>query len=355
MRLFVFGLGYSARAVVERLRPKLEAAWGTTRDPKKLREIEALGVTPILFDGSSDPADGLVAPSYPSPQGPRERALPPPLNSGVPEFSNSASRSGEHPTSVRGMGVAPTLEAALEKATHVLVSIAPDEAGDPVLRHFGAELAAAKPLSVVYFSTVGVYGDHNGAWVSEESACRPASKRSRQRLAAERAWREFSEQPGLPVAIIRLAGIYGAGRGPFEKIRRGMARRIVKPGQVFNRIHVDDIAAIVEAALTQKADGVLNGSDDEPAPPQDVLAYAADLLGVQPPPEVAYDDADLTPMARSFYGENKRVRNDRIKRKLGVRLAHPTYREGLRAVLAAETKEPLGQAAGAIPEVRREN
>jgi nucleoside-diphosphate-sugar epimerase len=163
------------------------------------------------------------------------------------------------------------------------------------------------------------------------------SKRSGQRLTAEAAWRQFSEATGVPVAIIRLAGIYGPGRGPFQKIRNGTARRIIKPGQVFNRIHVDDIAAIVEAAFTHKADGIFNAVDDEPAPPQDVLAHAADLLGVPPPPEVLFQDADLTPMARSFYGENKRVRNQRIKRELGVRLAYPTYREGLRAVLQAET------------------
>ncbi|HYD87712.1 MAG TPA: NAD-dependent epimerase/dehydratase family protein, partial [Vitreimonas sp.] len=190
MRLFIFGLGYSARAVVERLRPRLEAVWGTTRDPQKLSDIAALGVPPILFNGNSDVADGL-APRHPSPQG-----------------------GGE-------------LVATLRGATHILVSIAPDETGDPVLRHFGAELAGVKPKSIVYLSTVGVYGNHDGAWVDEESACRPVSKRSRQRLAAEAAWRVFSEQSGVPVAIIRLAGIYGPGRGPFERIRSGTARRIL--------------------------------------------------------------------------------------------------------------------------------
>jgi len=307
VRLFIFGLGYSARAVVERLRPRLEAVWGTTRDPQKLSDIAALGVTPILFDGRPEAADSHSGPSYPSP-------------------SPSPQGGGE-------------LVATLRGATHILVSIAPDETGDPVLRHFGAELAGVKPKSIVYLSTVGVYGNHDGAWVDEESACRPVSKRSRQRLAAEAAWRVFSEQSGVPVAIIRLAGIYGPGRGPFERIRSGTARRILKPGQVFNRIHVDDIAAIIDSALAHQANGVFDGADDEPAPPQDVLAYAADLLGVPQPAEVAYEDADLTPMARSFYGENKRVRNDRIKRELGVRLAYPTYREGLRAVLAAETNE----------------
>jgi nucleoside-diphosphate-sugar epimerase len=179
---------------------------------------------------------------------------------------------------------------------------------------------------------VGVYGDHDGAWVDEDTPCRPVSKRSRQRVEAELAWRRFAADTGVPVAVIRLSGIYGPGRGPFEKIRRGTARRIIKPGQVFNRIHVDDIAAIVEAAFLRRADGLFNGTDDEPAPPGDVLAYAAELLGVPPPPEVPYESAELSPMARSFYGENKRVRNDKIKRELGVELRYSTFREGLRAV-----------------------
>jgi nucleoside-diphosphate-sugar epimerase len=203
-----------------------------------------------------------------------------------------------------------------------------------VLRHFEKELAAAKPRSVVYLSTVGVYGDHGGAWVDEESECRPFSKRSRERLLAENEWRRFGAESGAPVAIIRLAGIYGPGRGPFEKIKAGTARRIVKPGQVFNRVHVDDIARIVEAAFEKRADGIFNGVDDEPAPPQDVLLYAAELLGLPPPPEVQFDNAKLSAIARSFYAESKRVRNDKVKRALGVTLRYPTYREGLRATLA---------------------
>jgi nucleoside-diphosphate-sugar epimerase len=284
-KLFVFGLGYSARAVVRRLRPALQAAWGTTREPDKADQLAIQAVRPVLFDG-------------------RERR--------------------------------PAVGAALAKADHVLVSIPPSKQGDPVLAHHREDLAALKPRSLVYLSTVGVYGDHGGAWVDEASECRPVSARARQRLNAEMAWRAFADEAGVPTAIIRLAGIYGPGRGPFEKLRRGTARRIVKPGQVFNRIHVDDIATIVEAAFAGRANGVFNGADDEPAPPQDVLAYAAELLGVPPPPEVAFEDADLTPMALSFYGDNKRVRNDKIKRELGVQLACPTYREGLAAVLAAE-------------------
>ena len=294
MRLFVFGLGYSARAVIARLQPTLEAVWGTTRDPGKLAEIEQLGVKPLLFHGST---------------------------------ADSAPLAGKE------------LPAALSRADHLLVSIAPDEHGDPVLNHFRQELAARQPKSIVYLSTIGVYGDHNGAWVDEASECRPVSERSRQRVNSEGQWQSFSAETGVPVAIIRLAGIYGPGRGSFQKIRRGSARRIVKPGQVFNRIHVDDIAAIVESAFIQRANGAFNGTDDEPAPPQDVLSFAADLLGVPPPPELAFEEAEMTAMARTFYGENKRVRNDRIKRELGVRLTYPTYREGLPAVLAAEQRD----------------
>jgi nucleoside-diphosphate-sugar epimerase len=303
-RLLVFGFGYSARAIAARMRPKLGAVWGTTRDADKLREIEALGVSPFPFDSA--------------------------VSWDVGPRNGSEERGGPHASPLIG---------ALAKADLVLVCIAPDADADPVLRHFRSELAAAKPKSLVYLSTVGVYGDHDGAWVDETSECRPISKRSKERVAAEDAWRAFSGETNVPVAIIRLAGIYGPGRGPFEKIRSGSARRIVKPGQVFNRIHVDDIAQIVEAAFERRVNGVYNGSDDEPAPPQDVMAYAAGLLQIPPAREIAYEDADLTPMARSFYGENKRVRNDKIKRELGARLAYPTYREGLRAILAAEAHE----------------
>ena len=295
MRLFVFGLGYSARAVVDRMRPRLDSAWGTTRDPGKMADIEAIGVVPLLFEGSQ--------PAQP----------------------------GSRPDA--------NLAETLAQSDHVLVSIAPDETGDPVLIRFRDDLVTLKPKSLVYLSTVGVYGDHDGDWVDETSPCRPVSKRSRQRVDAETQWRRFGEETGVPVAVIRLSGIYGPDRGPFEKIRRGTARRVVKPGQVFNRIHVDDIAAIVEAAFLRRADGVFNGTDDEPAPPQDVLAYAAELLGMPPPPEVAFDAAELSPMARTFYGENKRVGNDRIKDVLGVRLSHPTYREGLAATLRAEARQ----------------
>jgi nucleoside-diphosphate-sugar epimerase len=286
-KLFVFGFGYSARAIAARMRPKLSEIFGTTRDRERLETISASKAVPLLFDGDA-----------------------PALDDGF-----------RH---------------ALTSADLVLVSIPPHGDGDSVLQRFRSDLADHRPKSLVYLSTVGVYGDHGGAWVDEASECRPVSRRSRERLAAERAWRAFSDQTGVPVAIIRLAGIYGPARGPFEKIRRGSARRIIKPGQVFNRIHVDDIARIAEAAFEQRANGIFNGTDDEPAPPEDVLAYAASLLKLPPPPEVSFDDASLTPMARSFYEESKRVRNDKIKRLLGVRLAYPTYREGLSATLLAE-------------------
>jgi hypothetical protein len=296
VRLFVFGLGYSARAVVRRLAPQLEKAWGTTRSIDSREDMAALGVEPIVFEGHASP---LPAPP-----------------------------SGE-------LGVA----AALSRATHLLVSIPPAASGDPVLNNFREELTRSKPQALVYLSTVGVYGDHAGGWVDETSECRPVSERSRQRLTAEQAWRAFADESGIPVAILRLAGIYGPGRGPFEKIRQGTARRIVKPGQVFNRIHVDDIAAIVEAAFDRRANAIFNSVDDEPAPPEDVLAYAAELLKMPPPPEIPFEGAEMSPMARSFYGENKRVRNDRIKRELGVSLRYASYREGLRAILATEAVE----------------
>ncbi|MGQ7792116.1 SDR family oxidoreductase [Faunimonas sp. B44] len=284
-RLFVFGMGYSAAAVAERLRPRLTHIAGTTRSPDKADRLRGSGIDAAVFDG-------------------RTR-------------SESAARD-------------------LAGADCVLVSIAPDAEGDPVLRFYRDDLVRARPRCVVYLSTIGVYGDHGGAWVDETSPCHPASQRSRQRLAAEQEWQRFAEATGVPVALIRLAGIYGPGRGPFEKVRNGTARRIIKAGQVFNRIHVDDIAALVDAAFARAASGIFNAADDEPAPPEDVLAYAAALLGLPPPPEVPFEEAEMTAMARSFYGENKCVRNDRMKDVLGVRLRHPDYRAGLTAILALE-------------------
>jgi nucleoside-diphosphate-sugar epimerase len=278
--LLTLGHGYTADALARRLIPQGWRVIGTTRDPARADAMAARGIEPLI--------------------------LPAPL--------------------------APALAAA----THILASAAPGPRGDPFLATEGAALAAARPAWVGYLSTTAVYGDHAGGWVDEDTPPDPATPRGQARLAAEQAWLAT----GLPVHIFRLAGIYGPGRGPFEKLRDGTARRILKPGQVFSRIHVDDIAAVLAASMAAPAPGtVYNVCDDEPAPPEDVLAYAAALLGLPPPPAIPWEEAQgaLSPMARGFYAESKRVRNDRIRRDLGVRLRWPTYREGLAAVLAAET------------------
>lgn len=248
------------------------------------------------------------------------------------------TRSAAKAEALRAEGIAPILwpgdlGAALAKATHILASAAPDAEGDPFLRAI-PQIAAARAEWVGYLSTTAVYGDHAGGWVDEDTPPNPASERGRWRVIAEQQWRAT----GLPVHIFRLAGIYGPGRGPFEKVRNGTARRIVKPGQVFGRIHVQDIAATLRASIARPDPGtVYNLTDDDPAPPEDVIAEAARLLGLPIPPAIPFDRADLTPMARSFYGESKRVRNDRIKRDLGVALRHPDYRSGLAALLADST------------------
>ncbi|MDF2140422.1 SDR family oxidoreductase [Paenirhodobacter sp. CAU 1674] len=253
----------------------------------------------------------------------------------------ATTRSAEKAAALRAQGVEAILwpggDLPLDRATHLLTSVAPDATGDPVLRAHGAQIAAAAPHLqwVGYLSTVGVYGDHQGGWVDEDTALTPATARGQARVAAEADWQAV---PGLAPHIFRLAGIYGPGRGPFEKVRDGSARRIIKPGQVFSRIHVDDIAQVLAASIARPDPGrVYNVCDDDPAPPQDVLSHAAQLLGLPEPPAVPYDGAAMSPMARSFYAESKRVRNDRIKDELGVRLIHPDYRAGLAALLADET------------------
>jgi nucleoside-diphosphate-sugar epimerase len=285
MRLFIFGIGYSSAATIRRLAGR--AAWigGTTRSAEKAARLQAGGVHPFAFDG------------------------------------HSASTE---------------ITYALKSATHVLVSIAPLESapegdhGDPVLANYGALLSALR-LPAAYLSTVGVYGDHGGAWVDERTPCRPTSRRSVARLSAEAAWLRLGET-GAPVSILRLSGIYGPGRNAFVNLADGTAKRLIKPGQVFNRIHVDDIAEAADKALNARASGVFNITDDEPAPPQDVVTYAAALMGIAPPPEQDYATADLSPMARSFYGENKRVANARSKADLGMVYAYPTYRTALDAL-----------------------
>src|SRR6056297_4342825 len=279
--LLSFGHGYSARALARRLLPRGWQVYGTTRSPERAEHLRAEGITPLLWD-SDDVAD------------------------------------------------------ALDAATHVLSSAAPTEAGDPVLARHRAAIAAAAPRLdwAGYLSTTGVYGDHGGEWVDEATPLTPSTTRGQARVAAEAEWQAI---PGLPLHIFRLAGIYGPGRGPFEKVRQGTARRVVKPGQVFSRIHVDDIAQVLEASIDAPHPGTAyNLCDDDPAPPQDVIAHAAELLGVAVPEAVPFDDAELSPMARSFYAESKRVSNRRIKDDLGVRLIHPDYRHGLRALLAEE-------------------
>lgn len=273
--LLSLGHGYSAQALAHRLLPQGWTVIGTTRNAAKAADLEAGGIEPLLWPGDLGPA--------------------------------------------------------LARATHILASAAPGRDGDPFLATHGAELARARARWVGYLSTTGVYGDHAGGWVDEDTPLTPSTERGQARVGAERQWQAL----GLPLHIFRLAGIYGPGRGPFEKVRDGTARRIVKPGQVFSRIHVADIAQVLEASMQRPDPGaVYNVCDDDPAPPEDVLGYAAELLGLPPPPEVPYDEAEMTPMARSFYAESKRVRNDRIKARLGIALLHPDYRSGLRSLLA---------------------
>jgi nucleoside-diphosphate-sugar epimerase len=284
MKLFAFGLGYAARRVLARL-PGVEAS-GATRDPETARAWRRDGVAAWAVD---DPA------------------------------------------------AQPALEAALRGADTLLVSAPPDENGDPALQRFGAAIAAAPALArVVYLSSVGVYGDRGGAWVDESSAPAPGSPRARRRLTAEGDWRAFGEGRGASVDILRLAGVYGPGRNALQRLRRGEARRIVKPGQVFNRIHVDDVAAIAVRLIEAGGpSGLWNVADEEPAPPQDVIVFAAELIGVAPPPVEDFAFARLTPMARSFYDDNRRVDVGKLRRELGYRWLYPTYRDGLRALADA--------------------
>ena len=283
MRLFCFGFGYSAEALARRLSARTVALVGTRTS----------------LAGS-----------------------PPPPGARLAEFKGDAA-SGE----VRGL---------LAGTTHALISIPPDLEGDPVLRHFRDDLAALTDLAWVgYLSTVGVYGDWQGQWVDETSPTRPISERSLRRVQAERAWLDFARETGKRVEVFRLAGIYGPGRSVIDTLRAGTAKRIVKPGQVFNRIHVDDVARVLAAAIDKATGhGIYNVSDDEPAPPQDVVAYAAELMRLPVPPEVAFEAAGLGGMAASFWAESKRVRNARIKGDLGVELIYPTFREGIRALAA---------------------
>ncbi|MCR9147367.1 MAG: SDR family oxidoreductase [Rhodobacteraceae bacterium] len=279
--LLSFGHGYSARALARRLLPQGWTIYGTTRKPEKAEALRAEGVVPILWPGGD-------------------------------------------------------LTQALAQADHLLVSAGPDENGDPVLREMGKAVSemAARIKWAGYLSTTGVYGDHAGGWVSEAAPLTPSTRRGQMRVQAEAQWEAVD---GLPLHIFRLAGIYGPGRGPFEKVRQGTARRIIKPGQVFSRIHVEDIAQVLEASIRRPNPGAAyNVCDNDPAPPQDVIAHAAELLGLPVPPAVPFEEAEMSPMARSFYAESKRVDNRRMRQDLGVDLLYPDYRSGLRALLAEE-------------------
>jgi nucleoside-diphosphate-sugar epimerase len=254
----------------------------------------------------------------------------------------SATRFGDHAVDMLvfdGAVPSPALAAAIADATALLVSIAPDRDTDPVLAHLRDAIAAAPRLkAVIYLSTIAVYGNHDGRWIDEATPLAPALPRAARRVDAERAWQALGEAHGVPVAVIRIAGIYGPGANALEALKAGRARRIVKPGHVFNRIHVADLAQIidkaVDRALGRGAGGVFNAADDEPTAPGDPILFAASLLGVPPPAEIAFEEAKktMTPFAVSFYGESKRVRNARVKSVLGVSLRYPTYREGLRAL-----------------------
>jgi nucleoside-diphosphate-sugar epimerase len=239
-----------------------------------------------------------------------------------------------------GAAASPALVEAVTHANVLLVSISPDHGADPTLAHLRDAIAAAPGLSaIVYLSTIAVYGNHDGSWIDEDTPLTPALTRAEDRIEAERAWQALGAARGVPVAVIRIAGIYGPGQNALETVKSGRARRIVKPGQVFNRIHVSDLGDIIDGAtnlaLTRGAGGVFNAADDEPTPPGDPIVFAAGLLGVAPPPEIPFEEAKKTmsPFAVSFYGESKRVRNARIKSVLGVKLRYPTYREGLRALM----------------------
>ncbi|MEP6828268.1 MAG: SDR family oxidoreductase [Aestuariivirga sp.] len=214
-----------------------------------------------------------------------------------------------------------------KSVTHVLASIPPDETGDPVARSFADALARGFTW-IAYLSTTGVYGDRQGDIVTEDSGLNPTSDRARRRVLAESQWQPFKAH------IFRLPGIYGKGRSQLDSLRHGTAKRIVKPGQIFSRIHVEDIAGILAASMARPNPGrIYNVADDEPCPPQDVVTYAAELLGISPPPEVAYEQADLSPMARSFYDDSKWVSNTRMKSELGYKLKYPNYRVGLKSLL----------------------
>lgn len=275
-QVFIFGAGYSGKAFA-RASKGAATIFGTTRSADKFATLRQAGIAPLLFDGA----------------------------------------------------LTDEIADALRRTTHLVISVAPEEAGDPVLKAARAAIAQMPVLEWIgYLSTVGVYGNYDGAWVDETAQCRPVSKRSAMRVAAEQDWLQLGTDIGRPVAILRLSGIYGPGRNALVNLENGTARRLVKPDQVFNRIHCDDIAGSLWQLIDGNTGGIFNVTDDLPAPPQDVVAYAASLMSVEPPPEIPFDAAQLSPMARSFYGENKRVANVAIK-AAGYSLRFPDYRAAL--------------------------
>lgn len=280
--LFCFGFGFSARALAQRLAGEGWRITGTSRSAAGAEAIRRAGHTGLVFDGTA------------------------PLPAGT-----------------------------LSGVTHVVVSAPPGAGGDPVLAEARAGLIAAKGTIrwLAYLSTTGVYGDRAGGWVDEDSPLTPATSRGEKRLAAETAWLALWREHGLPVHLFRLAGIYGKGRNQLLSVLDGSARRIVKEGQVFSRIHVADIAGVLMASMAKPHPGrAYNVCDDEPCPPQEAVAYAATLLGAAMPPEIPFAEAQLSPMAASFYQESKRVSNARVKEELGYRFLYPSYREGLGAL-----------------------
>ena len=279
MHVLILGAGFSGSAIAKAFLPLAQSVTGTTRSDDKLDGLRALGIDALIYDGAT---------------------------------------------------ISPELAAAMKRTTHLIQSIAPGREGDPMMRPGTPSLAELMPNLqwAAYLSTVGVYGDHGGAWVTEETSLEPVSARSVERVAAEKAWLAFGRDSNIPVAVLRLSGIYGPGRNAFCNLEAGTARRLIKPNQVFNRIRVEDIAGAAIFLAEKSIGGIFNVTDDEPAPPQDVVAEAARLMGVSPPPEIPFETAELSPMARSFYGENKRVSNARL-RDLGFVFRFPDYRISL--------------------------
>lgn len=285
MHFFIFGLGYSSRAAAKAIHAQFGpdvSISGTTRSPDKVKALQQDGVEALLLEESN--------------------AIP--------------------------------IAHSIAKATHIIHSVPPNKFGDPIFERYLPPITHIRDLKhMMYYSTVGVYGNFDGAWIDESAQANPSSPRGHWRIAAEDQWRKVAAQQKFPLTILRLAGIYGPGRSTFDKLKNKTAKRLIKPGQVFNRIHVDDIGHVSALAAEKCLDGTFNLADDEPAPPQDVVTLAAKMVNKRPPQPIDFADAELSEMARSFYSDNKRISNAAIKKALGVQLAYPTYREGLDAIL----------------------